>query len=48
MVMSGRVLFKTKSFDTTEEQTQFEPLPAGLGYRQAIQMMRAGSTEAGR
>jgi hypothetical protein len=48
MVMSGRVLFKNKSFDTTEEQTQFEPLPAGLGYRQAIQMMRAGSTEAGR
>ena len=48
MVMSGRVLFKNKSFDTTEEQTQFEPLPAGLGYRQAIQMMRAGSSEAGR
>jgi hypothetical protein len=40
MVMSGRVLFKNKSFDTVEEQTQFAPLPAALGYRQAIQMLR--------
>jgi hypothetical protein len=51
MAMSGRVLFKNKSFDTVEEQTQFEPLPAGLSYRQAIQMMRAGgrnSAQAGR
>lgn len=48
MVMSGRVLFKSKSFDTTEEQTQFEPLPAGLGYRQAIQMMRSGTGSAAR
>jgi len=51
MAMSGRVLFKNKSFDTVEEQTQFEPLPAGLSYRQGIQMMRAGgrnSAQAGR
>ena len=41
MVMSGRVLFKNKSFDTVEEETQFAPLPAALGYRQAIQMLRA-------
>jgi hypothetical protein len=47
MVMSGRVLFKNKSFDTVEEQTQFEPLPAGLGYRQAIQMLRSGMGSAG-
>jgi hypothetical protein len=46
MGMSGRVLFKNKSFDTVEEQTQFEPLPAGLGYRQAIQMMRSGTGSA--
>lgn len=46
MAMSGRVFFKNKSFDTVEEQTQFEPLPAGLGYRQAIQMMRAGTRSA--
>ena len=33
MVMSGRVLFKTRNFDTTEEYTQFAPLPAGLSYQ---------------
>jgi hypothetical protein len=51
MVMSGRVLFKNKSFDTVEEQTQFEPLPAGLSYRQAIQMLRSetgSAAQAGR
>lgn len=42
MVMSGRVLFKNKSFDTVEEETEFVPLPVGLDYKQAIQMMRAG------
>ncbi len=49
MVMSGRVLFKTKVFDTTEEQTDFQPLPVGLGYQKAIQMLRAtpgGVTQA--
>ena len=46
MVMSGRVLFKTRSFDTTEEETQFAPVPAGMSYQQAIQMLRAG-TETG-
>jgi hypothetical protein len=46
MAMSGRVLFKNKSFDTVEEQTHFEPLPAGLDYRQAIQMLRAGQGSA--
>jgi hypothetical protein len=46
MVISARVLFKNKSFDTTEEQTQFAPLPLGLGYRQAIQMLR-GSASGG-
>jgi hypothetical protein len=47
MVMSGRVLFKNKSFDTVEEQTQYAPLPQGLGYQQAIRMLRAaqGNTE---
>ena len=43
MVMSGRVLFKTRSFDTEEQETQFEPLPVDLSYTQAIQMMRADS-----
>lgn len=42
MSMSGRVVFKTRSFDTTEEQTQFAPVPVGLGYRQGIQILRSG------
>jgi len=45
MSMSGRVVFRTKVFDTTEDQSQFAPLPSGLSYQQAIQMM---NTESGR
>lgn len=41
MAMSGRVFFKTRSFDTTEEETQFAPVPLGLTYQQAIQMLRS-------
>ena len=37
-----RVLFKEKDFDTTEEMTQYAPVPVGLDYRQAIQMLRSG------
>jgi hypothetical protein len=48
MSMSGRVLFKNRSFDTTEEQTRFAPLPVGLGYAQAIQMLRAAPQGAAR
>ena len=40
MEMSGRVFIKTRSFDTTEEQTQFLRVPVGLSYRQAIEMLR--------
>ena len=47
MVMSGRVLFVTKSFDTVEDAAHFAPLPVGLDYRQAIQMLRAGPAGAG-
>lgn len=42
MEMNGRVLFKARSFDTTEEQTQFVPVPVGMTYQQAIQMLRSG------
>lgn len=42
MEMNGRVLFKARSFDTTEEQTQFVPVPTGMTYQQAIQMLRSG------
>jgi hypothetical protein len=40
MKMSARVVFKTKIFDTTEDQSQFAPVPAGLRYQQAIAILR--------
>ncbi len=51
MKMSGRVLIRTRSFDTTEEESQFVPVPPGLSYQQAIQMLRSkdgGSSAPGR
>jgi hypothetical protein len=41
MAMSGRVVFKTRVFDTTEEETHFAPVPMGLSYKKAIEMLRA-------
>jgi hypothetical protein len=41
MKMSGRVMWKTRVFDTTEDETGYEPVPAGLGYQKAIEMLRA-------
>jgi len=41
MEMSGRVFIKTRSFDTTEEQSLFAPVPANLTYQQAIEILRA-------
>jgi hypothetical protein len=43
MAMSGRVFFMARVFDTTEEETKFEPLPTGLSYRKAIEMLRGES-----
>lgn len=37
MVMSGRVIFRTRNFDVTEEESDFAPLPPGMGYREAIE-----------
>jgi hypothetical protein len=42
MKMDLRILFKEKNFDTTEEMTQYAPVPKGIDYRQAIKMLRAG------
>jgi hypothetical protein len=42
MEMSGRVLIKTRVFDTSEEESQFAPVPTGMTYQQAIQLLRAG------
>ena len=41
MKMNLRILFKTKNFDTTEEMSQYAPVPVRLDYRQAIQMLRS-------
>ena len=41
MVMSGRVVWKTRVFDTTEDESGYEPVPAGLGYQKAIEMLRS-------
>jgi len=41
MVMSGRVLFKTRSFDTMEDETDFSSVPVGINYTQAIQLLRS-------
>ena len=45
MKMSARVVFKTKVFDTTEDQSQFVPVPARLNYRQAIQILRTAEAK---
>ena len=51
MQMSLRILFKTKVFDTVEQLSHYSQVPAGMDYRQAIQMLRSGTgemTQAGR
>jgi len=42
MAMSGRVFFKSRTFDTMEEESQFAPLPAGEDYRAAIHTLLGG------
>ena len=40
MVMSGRVVFKNRVFDTTEDQTHFVPVPKEMGFQDAIKALR--------
>ena len=40
MVMNGRVVWKARVFDTSEDESGYEPVPAGLGYQKAIEMLR--------
>jgi hypothetical protein len=42
MQMSGRVVFKNRVFDTTEEQTHYAPLPEGMSYQKAIEALLSG------
>ena len=46
MKMSARVVFKTKSFDTTEDQSQFVTVTPGLRYREAIAILRDRRTRS--
>jgi hypothetical protein len=46
MEMNLRVLFRTRNISTVEQLTRYLPVPAGLDYRQAIQMLRAGTEGA--
>jgi hypothetical protein len=47
MAMSGRAFFRTRVLDTTEEETQFAPVPVGVGYAQAIEILRGDAGAAG-
>lgn len=40
--MNLRILFKTKAFDTDEEMSRYAPVEPGIGYRQAIGLLRSG------
>ena len=42
MEMTLRILFKTRVINTSEQMTRYTPVPAGMDYRQAIQMLRGG------
>lgn len=46
MVMNGRVLFRTRNFDTEEVESNFALVPLGTTYVQAIQMLREESGKA--
>ena len=48
MSLTGRVFLKTKVFDTTEDETRFVPVPVGMKYQQAIQMLRSENLERSR
>jgi hypothetical protein len=42
MNFSARVLIRTKSFETLEEESHFSPVPPTLDFRQAVTLLRAG------
>ncbi len=45
MIMTGRVVFKTKVFDTTEDQDQYARVSSGLSYQRGIEILRAGHSQ---
>lgn len=48
MSITGRVFLKTRVFDTTEDESRFTPVPPGMKYQQAIQMLRSENLETSR
>jgi hypothetical protein len=40
LAMTGRILFLTKTYDTLQEQSDYAPVPQGMGYREAIGMLK--------
>ena len=48
MVMNGRVFFRSKSFDSVEDETHFTAVPVELSYVQAIQALRSTKRKPGR
>ena len=46
MAMTGRVVFRSKVFDTTEDESRFAPLPPGMGYQRAIEILTAENETA--
>jgi hypothetical protein len=48
MQMNLRVLFKTRNVDTLEDMSEYAEVPAGIDYRQAIQMLRGSGVKASR
>ncbi len=43
MEMVLRVLFRTRYINTAQQMTRYTPVPVGMDYREAIQMLRSGS-----
>ena len=46
MEMNLRVVFRNKYINTTEQMTRYTPVPAGIDYRKAIEMLRSGYPDA--
>jgi hypothetical protein len=46
MSINGRVFFRSKNFDTAEDETDFASVPPGTGYGEAIQILRAVPSKA--
>ncbi len=46
--MTLRILFRTREIDTSEQMSNYRPVPPNMDYRQAIAMLREGSAAVAR